>query len=672
MFCPEQRHSVWKAGWRLLMAVASLAVSASALAQNSPAPAKQESGLSVTYTSLESAKASDVVSIPNVWLYVPSGKSPTPFLPAGKFSSVWNGSINVEKRANYLFQAELNGALKLELNGKVVLEASTNGVTEITKPVQLNQGANVLKVQFASPAQGDAFVRLKWQPKDSFLQPIPAELLMPPADAPEAASSAKLHQGRELFIEFRCAKCHAGPAPDAAIPELSMDAPTFEGIGARRNYDWMARWIQDPKSMRATAHMPKVLHGPKAKEEAETIAAYLISLKPDAAGTKAVEPSSELIGAGKKLFEALHCAACHNAPDASENDVKKIFLKSVREKFVAGTLTAFLQKPDAHYAWIRMPNFKLSQSEADQLSAYLTSCGDKPKDVAASADTAVLERGKKLVQTSGCLNCHTLKLDNQFSTKLLADLAPEKWKQGCLAATSDDASKSPHFNFTADERDALQNFATTDRASLTRHVPAEFAERQTRSLNCRECHGKFEGFPAFDILGGKLKPEWSKAFIGGEIATNPRPWLEARMPAFSKRAEAIAQGLAMQHGYPPQTPAEAPIDQDAVKIGQKLVSATGGFSCVMCHAVGEMKATQVFEVAGINLALSGSRLMKPYVHRWVRNPQLIDPATKMPVYFDEEGKSPLRDFYEGDATKQIEVIWQYLRLGDKMPPPPTQ
>jgi mono/diheme cytochrome c family protein len=661
-----------KAVWRLLIAILAVFGPASGFAQSSAtSPAEQQPGLSITYTSLEAGKEVDVVAVPNVWLYVPSGKPPTPFLPAGKFKATWSGSIKVEKRANYLFQAELNGALKLELNGEVVLDVSTNGITEISKPVQLNKGANALKVQFTSPARGDAFVRLHWQPKDSFLQPIPSELLTPSADMPEAKQSAKLHQGRELFLEFRCAKCHAGPALDSTVPELSMDAPTLEGIGSRRNYDWMARWIQDPKALRPTAHMPKVLHGSKAKEDAASIATYLASLKTDEKVT-ITEPTSDQVSAGKKLFESLHCAACHNAPDANEADAAKIVLKQVREKFVPGTLATFLQKPDAHYVWIRMPNFKLSQQEADQLAAYLTSCGDKSKEAAASTDTAMLERGKKLVQTSGCLNCHTLKLDNQFSTKSLADLTLDKWKQGCLAAASDDAGKSPHFTFTPDEREALQAFAATDRTSLTRHVPVEFAERQTRSLNCRECHGKFEGFPAFDILGGKLKPEWSKAFIAGEITIKPRPWLDARMPAFAKRAESIAQGLVMQHGYPPQTPAESPIDQEAVKVGQKLVSAAGGFSCVMCHAIGEMKATQVFEVAGINLALSGSRLMKPYVHRWIRYPQLIDPATKMPLYFDDEGKSPFADIYGGDSTKQIEAIWQYLRLGDKMPPPPTQ
>ena len=216
------------------------------------------------------------------------------------------------------------------------------------------------------------------------------------------------------------------------------------------------------------------------------------------------------------------------------------------------------------------------------------------------------------------------------------------------------------------------DFAATDRASLARHVPAEFAERQARSLRCAECHGKFEGFPSFDALGGKLKPEWMKAFIGGEPTYKPRPWIEARMPAFSKYAEGLAIGLTEEHGLPPRTPVEPSIDMEAAKIGRKLVSANGGFFCVSCHAVGSMAAMQVFESNGINLAYTGARLQKEHYHRWVRNPLRIDPASKMPVYFDAEGRSPLTDYFNGDAEKQIEAIWQYIRLGDKMPPPETQ
>lgn len=81
-------------------------------------------------------------------------------------------------------------------------------------------------------------------------------------------------------------------------------------------------------------------------------------------------------------------------------------------------------------------------------------------------------------------------------------------------------------------------------------------------------------------------------------------------------------------------------------------------------------AMDVFESEGINLAYSAARLLPDFYRRWLRAPTSIDPQTKMPMYFDE-GKSPLADVLDGDGEKQISAVWEYLRLGDKMPPPKT-
>ena len=655
-----------------MAAVVGLAAPVLGLAQDTKTPAsaaKPEPGLCVTYTG-GAHPAADTCVKPNVWLYVPQGKSPSPFLPDGSFTADWNGRLNVDADGDYAFGAELSGGLKVEINGETALEAvGTNLTSEPGKTVRLKQGVNVLKAHFTSPAEGDGFLRLIWKPKDSFFQPIPLEALTHAGDDADLKRAEKFHLGRELFAEYRCAKCHAGPGPEVAMPELTMDAPTFEGIGSRRNYEWMARWIQDPKALRHTAHMPKILRGPEAEKEAGAMAAYLASLKDDSSKPGA-EPSAEQSDDGRTLFESLHCAACHNGPEATETDEKKVFLKQVREKFVPGALAVYLQKPDAHYAWIRMPNFRLTREEANQLAAYLDSSADKPKAVSAPIEPGVIEHGRKLVQTSGCLNCHALKSENQFSTRTLAELTPDKWKQGCLAAAPD--SKAPWFDFTVEEREELQAFCGTDRTSLTKVVPAEFAERQTRLLNCRECHGKVDGIPAFDILGGRLKPEWAGAFIAGEIPYKPRPWLDARMPAFPREAGLIAEGLSTEHGYPPRTPAEPPVDMEAAKIGQRLVSAVGGLSCVSCHAVGQSGAPLASGSAGINLAYSGERLMRPFFDRWMRYPQLVDPTTKMPTYFDDQDKSALTTILDGTGPKQVNALWQYIRLGDKMPPPPSQ
>jgi hypothetical protein len=84
--------------------------------------------------------------------------------------------------------------------------------------------------------------------------------------------------------------------------------------------------------------------------------------------------------------------------------------------------------------------------------------------------------------------------------------------------------------------------------------------------------------------------------------------------------------------------------------------------------VGQFGATQVFESAGVNLAYSAERLLKPFFARWLLNPTFIDPQTKMPVYFDQ-GMSPLSDVHEGDAVKQIHALWEYVKMGSKIPPP---
>ena len=640
---------------------AGLALWLTGTAWHSPAQdaVKAEPGLIMTCTS---GTTVDLQVSDGPALYVPAGQPATPFVAPGKFTTTWDGFINVDLRDSYVFVAELNGSLKLEINSNVVFEAASEGkATEPSKRVRLGKGANTFKLTYNSPDKGDAFIRFFWTPPELGPEPIPTSSLTHAVGSAELAKSMQLRRGRELFVELRCAKCHK--SEDATLPDLAMDAPSFEGIGSRRHAGWMTGWILDPHKQRASSHMPKLLHGASAQEDASAIASFLASLQGDAGGIAA---KPDLAQAGKSLAEKLHCVACHNLPGAKEQDAKKVSLEHVNFKFPPDALVAFLKSPGAHYAWTRMPDFKLKDDEAQKLAAFLSSGAPMAKQVAASTDAAVIAKGKQLVQNSGCLNCHSLKLDNMSNATSLASLAGAKWNAGCLADSA--SGKSPEYALTAEDRAALRAFGSSDRASLKRPVPADFAQRFTKSMNCTECHGKFEGFPPFQVLGGKLKPEWTQAFIAGEVKYKPRTWLESRMPVFPKYAEGLAQGLAMLNGLPPKTPAEPPINEEAAKAGHAMISTDGGFSCIACHAVRNFGATQVFEAAGINLGWSAERLQPSFYTRWVNNPLRIDPQTKMPVYFSQ-GQSPLSDYFNGDAKQQIDALWQYIRQGDKMPLP---
>ena len=627
-------------------------------------------GLVVIFKSTD-GKISDTTVLPNFALYVETGKAASPFIPEGRFTAIWDGSIVADLRSDFLFAADLNGTLKLDINGTTVLEGVGPRIP-LSKAIRLNKGANPIRAVFTSQAQGDAFLRVGWTEKGTNTSPIPSSVLTH-NETDEIKKGAQLRRGRELFLEHRCIKCHGdGRAVARGAPELAMDAPTFDGIGARRNYEWMVKWILDPKAERVSARMPQVFRGPKAKENAEVTAAYLASLKNEAEIKLPEYKDVQREGdpPAEPLFERLHCSACHTAAGA-EKETNKISLNHVVAKFPPEKLIEFLRQPNAHYVWIRMPDFRLSVKEARELAEFLTKDAQKPA-ADSKSDDALIEKGKALVQNAGCLTCHSAKLDNKLSAPQLS--ATTAWDRGCLAETPPE--KAPQFNFTAPERADLQAFGRSGRESLFRDSSAEFAERQTRLSNCSGCHGQIQGFPALDVLGGKLKPEWSAKFIAGDIPYKPRrethprgePWVEARMPGFKGRAQLIAEGLAALHGFGPKTLAEPPIDNELAKLGQKLVGKDGGFSCVSCHGVAGLAATDVFDSEGINLAYSYNRLLPDYYYRWMRNPLAIDPQTKMPVYF-EDGKSPLTEILDGDAEKQMTAVWHYMRLGEKMPPP---
>lgn len=607
----------------------------------------------------------DVSTTPNVWLFVPAGQPATPFVPAGPFTVRWEGAISADLRGDFTFHVLSRGSVKVSVNGALALEAKDTGPTPaIGSSVRLNKGTNSLRVEFTSPAVGESMVRLFWTNRETPLSTLPlAQLSHEPTEA--LRRSAAVHEGRDLFLELRCARCHQTPG---SVPELSMDAPEFNGIGSRRQVDWMAAWIRDPQAHRPGTPMPAMLSGEGAAADAAAIAAYLGSLKGEAPATV----QSGTIESGKGLFEKLHCGACHPAPGTTDLKPHQISQKQVNSKFTPGALAAFLQKPEQHFRWIRMPNFKLTATEASDLAAYLNSVADPAPATLAPLDADRVEQGRKRVASTGCLNCHALDgVKNESTAKPLVQLAPASWKSGCLAEAPSTGSKAPRYTLTADQRAALQAFGASDRASLDRSTAADFLERQSVHLNCRECHGQFEGFPAWDHLVGKLKPEWATRFIRGDIAVKPRSWGEYRMPAFPAYAQGLGEGLSTLAGLPPVTaPDPAPSDAATLaEAGRKLAGANGGFGCISCHSIGEFGATQVFEAPGINLATSFDRLQPDYFRRWLRAPTTIDPASKMPVYFDEEGRSPLPEILGGDGAKTIQAVWEYLRLRDGMVKP---
>lgn len=629
-------------------------------------------GLEVAFSTQDSPAVLDRESRSKVSLFVPDRGSPSPFLPSGPFRAEWTGFISVDLRSDFRFQIEAVGRVGLDINGKVIqeLEAKESGaVLPPTELVRLSKGTNAIRVRYLSPKSGDAWIRLSWFNRDTPPGPVPSSAFSHRPSA-EATADALRRRGRDLFLESRCIRCHdAGSGAGESVPDLAMDAPVFEGIGSRRKREWIRDWVLDPKKHRASARMPRLLKGEKAVEEADAVAAYLSSLVVSGAAQVSSPSPAGSVETGGKLFESLHCGSCHTASASSASDLGKIDLSRTSAKFTESSLRGFLKQPEEHFRWVRMPNFNLSDEEAAHLATFLFSLGPLNTPGSTPSGGEMLARGRKLLEDRGCVSCHDIPRVAAFKAKPLASMAPERWGLGCLAASPDDAL--PDFGFSEQERAALSEFGRRKEGSLRRHVAADFSRRHGGMLQCIECHGKVEGVPAFEPLGEKLKAEYVEGILSGTRVVKPRPWLAARMPAFPVRAAELSAGMAHQAGFSSLTPPEGETDPEMVRTGAKLVSSAGGFSCISCHGAGSVVATQVFEAPGINLALSGRRLRKDYFHRWLRNPLALDPSTKMPVYFDEEGRSPLTEILGGDGTKQREAIWQYLLMGERIPAPPA-
>ena len=630
---------------------------------------ESQPGLALTWQVGE-AKAKTIT--PNIWLYVPAGQPPSPFVPSGRFTATFEGFVNIDLRGDYSFHATGKGGVKLEVNNAVLLDLKgIGGVAQAkTKAVRLNKGANAIKVTYSSPSKGDAALRVFWSERPD--APLPHEPIrsgqLTHLASLQLTQAVMVEKGRELFIKHRCIRCHSSEG--SVIPEFEMSGPDFSAIGDRLNRTWLSSWILDPSAHRKDARMPKVLHGETAASEAAVIATYLSTLKRSEGKADANFPVADL-EAGAELVRELNCVGCHSLPGDSAAQGDKLSLAHLNEKYKKGELVDFLLEPNRHYDWTRMPKFKLQPVEAWNISQWLRSQSRPHEEPAIKIAAEEIDQGKRLVGSKGCINCHSHEQENMFKAPDLVSLASAKWNEACLAEKSD--GESPVFRLTMDERAALRAFAATDRKSLHRHDPAEFTRRQIKVLNCNACHGELEGFTKLDMIGHKLKTEWVESILSGSIKQKSRPWLKQRMPAFPARARELAHGLALGHGYPAITAAEArPVDVNMAKIGRDLVGVDGGFSCVACHGVKNRQPLQVFEAQGINFAQVNDRLRPDYFLRWMLDPLRVDSQTRMPDYFDEAARSVLVDVLEGDAKKQIEAIRQYLRQGNDMKIPAMQ
>ena len=631
-------------------------------------------------------------------LQVDANEAASDMLKPGKFTSEWSGVLRIEQRMSPQFALHTRGAATLTINGKEILKVSDEKDAHskaLSDAVQLDPGKHAFSLKYNSSSAA-GHVRVLWKTGSTPLHNIPATYF---AHKPhhELTQALAVRQGRDLLLEQKCTACHS-QSNKKNLPDILEKGPDMKGIGSRVSSDWIAQWLAKPHTLNPGTTMPAFVdvNTAKGRQDAADMAAYLATITEDAAAQPEPQSNAQTIKLGGGKFHMLGCVACHSLPGSTlKEGNSRTPLNNISAKFTHQTLAKYLSKPDKHYSASKMPDFQLSKEETTQLAAFLISASKGNATPATKLPQGNVARGKQLVVSNNCAACHNDLDPNPSKLDDFKAILGTNWQQkGC--ASEKPSAKSPRFNLTTQQRKLLEQFRAEkgkNTAQALAHTSShDYTDRQFKSLNCIACHSRDEepsllasihaqsqhlmkGVPVDDrnkvdqsrpqltYIGEMLHTDYIQRTLDGKVSKRARPWLSMRMPAFHSRAKLMSEGLSKQHGMAPSTPKAGDIDPAKTKVGKKLVGSNGGFACNICHADGTTKATAAFEVEGINFDQVAQRLRPGFYHRWMENPQSINPTTKMPRY-TQDNKSPLPD-YNNDAQEQFDAILEYFRSLEK-------
>lgn len=651
----------------------------------------------------QSGGAADVRTWRGTSLAVPVGESVTPFLRPGPFRGVAEGYLQASLPGSCTFSATGRGSVRLRINHAEVLAYEGEDFSEAwRRTVSLKGGLNDIEIEYETPNDGGAALRILWANEEFAPEPIQPRALK--HDARDAALLAhqRLRVGRQLFAELRCIRCHQQPSIAknrlSAMPELTLDAPDLTNVGDRLQEAWMRSWLLDPGSCRVDHAMPRMFSRTDVgRQEVADVAAYLASLARSAPGSAPAAhtpalPSipGDMVEAGAIKFEVLGCLSCHPMSGADETDeFGRLSLSAVGEKYAPGSLAEFLRAPHRFYASSRMPDFQLTADESAALSAYLTNEHSVETSKSHEAVQGDAVHGRELYKHKGCAACH--RVAGQQSGGLRApEIFPYPMRRGCMG---DEAThRGPIYDLSEGQRHALHAFLNSGADSLLRRSSGEAAERLVARYRCLACHTRdgrasprpiliaeegrgaaAEPIPDLTWTGEKLHAQWTSQYLAGQRDRPLRPWLAARMPKFPPFADVIACGLAEQHGVWPEDVDVVEFDEALGEIGRDLTLSTA-LDCRQCHGVGDIQPRgddRTKLAPGINFAEIRDRLRYDSYRRFVLDPPRYDLSVKMPRLTADGKTTTIARYFNGDARLQFDAIWHYLLHYEQVRPRQT-
>lgn len=378
---------------------------------------------------------------------------------------------------------------------------------------------------------------------------------------------------------------------------------------------------------------------------------------------------------GRRMLRAYGCVHCHTIkqPDGTvitgTDDPPS--LTHIAEKTTREWIFSWLKDPQAYSTTATMPNFKLSDDDARDISAFLISSSAPAslKVVQASLDAAkkvkddaaLQSKAASLYGESFCASCHAVQ--NAAGNLVGGNVGPELTKIGSKVKPEwlqawvrnphdyDPGTGMPHYRFSDQEVGELTGFllAKTD-AELLANVhldaatPGQIAhgKRLVNDYGCASCHEingikRPENFaPELTRIGSKPVNQLAfapgvdhtlYAYIGAKIR-QPRAFgASLKMPQYTFTAaqiDALVNAL-LSHNERALTipaaktvPAPAPSHYEPAGKAGQLIS---DLNCFECHAIngrgGDMAP---------DLSWEGSAVQHDWLVQFFRNPNTLRPA----------------------------------------------
>lgn len=246
-----------------------------------------------------------------------------------------------------------------------------------------------------------------------------------------------ISKGAELFVQLGCQNCHAVDGYD----KLFRVGPELNKIASKVTKSWLVDWIKNPHNYMPNTRMPNF--GFK-DDDVTAIASYLIANSASHQMKKSYSGGGNVKN-GEKLFNSVGCIGCHSANSDPQTYATRALrgpnLSRISAKMnSAAWVYDWIKNPKNYAAHARMPNLRLKDSEAADITAYLWAQSpgykaelEKRATTLAKnvnpADKDKVALGQKLINQRGCYSCHLMK-GFEEGERIGPNLTAEALKEG--------------------------------------------------------------------------------------------------------------------------------------------------------------------------------------------------------------------------------------------------